>query len=61
MFSSALSQYKDVVHSMPNTYLQVDSLFDIDKCIRICFEKIWLRIFKSQINIARNKKAMSFL
>ena len=38
--SSTLSQYKDVVHDMPNTYLQVDSLFDIDKCIRICFEKI---------------------
>ena len=41
MLSSALLQYKDVVvHGVANKYLQVDSLFDIDKCIRIRFEKI---------------------
>ena len=40
MLNSVFSQYKDVVHAMPNKCLKADNVFYIVKCIIMSLEEI---------------------
>ena len=61
MFSSVFSQYKDVVHVMPNKCLKAKSFFDIIKRIRIGLEEIGFQVLSiiTDNNAINKKKSIS--